>query len=63
MMRTGRTLKKDRSDSGVTTTIRVAAKAKHHSFKGQFFKYFSIADSKFGNKFFEEVGFSFMIPL
>jgi hypothetical protein len=47
----------DRSDTGVT-----AAKTRHHSFKGQFFKYLSIANPKFGDKFLEEVGFSFMTP-
>jgi hypothetical protein len=52
------TPKEDRSDTGVT-----AAKTKHHSFKGQFFKYLSIANPKFGDKFLEEVGFSFMTPL
>jgi hypothetical protein len=29
----------DRSDIGVTAAMRAAAKTKHHSFKGQFFKY------------------------
>jgi hypothetical protein len=57
------TPKEDRSDTGVTAVMRVAAKAKHHSFKGQFFKYLSIANPKFGDKFLEEVGFSFMTPL
>jgi hypothetical protein len=52
------TPKEDRNDAGVT-----AAKNKHHSFKGQFFKYLSIANPKFGDKFLEEVGFSFMTPL
>jgi hypothetical protein len=52
----------DRTDTGVTAAMRAAAKTKHHSFKGQFFKYLSIANPKFGDKFLEEVGFSFMIP-
>jgi hypothetical protein len=47
----------DKSDTGVTTAMRAVAKAKHHSFKGQFFKYLSIANPKFGDKFLEEVGF------
>jgi hypothetical protein len=53
----------DRSDTGVTAAMRVAAKTKHHSFKGQFFKYLLIANPKSGDKFLEEVGFSFMTPL
>jgi hypothetical protein len=57
------TTKEDRSDLGVTTAMRAMAKTKHHSFKGQFFKYLSIANPKFGDKFLEEVGFSFMTPL
>jgi hypothetical protein len=52
----------DRSDTGVTAAMRAAAKTKHHSFKGQFFKYLSIANPKFGDKFLEEVGFSFKTP-
>jgi hypothetical protein len=57
------TPKEDRNDAGVTAAMRAAAKNKHHSFKGQFFKYLSIANPKFGDKFLEEVGFSFMTPL
>jgi hypothetical protein len=53
----------DRSDTSVTAAMRAAAKTKHHSFKGQFFKYLSIVNPKFSNKFLEEVGFSFMTPL
>jgi hypothetical protein len=37
--------------------MRAAARLKHQSFKGQFFKYLSIANPKFGDKFLEEVGF------
>jgi hypothetical protein len=55
--------KEDRSDTRITTAMRAAAKAKHHSFKCQFFKYLSIANPKFGDKFLEEVDFSFMTPL
>jgi hypothetical protein len=54
---------KDRNNTGVTAAMKAAAKTKHHSFKGQFFKYLSIANLKFGDKFLEEVGFSFMTPL
>jgi hypothetical protein len=57
------TPKEDMNDAGVTTAMRAAAKNKHHSFKGHFFKYLSIANPKFGDKFLEEVGFSFMTPL
>jgi hypothetical protein len=57
------TSKEDKSDSGVILAMRAVAKAKHHSFKGQFFKYLSIANPKFSDKFLEEVGFSFMTPL
>jgi hypothetical protein len=32
----------DRSDTGVTAAMRAAAKTRHHSLKGQFFKYLSI---------------------
>ena len=51
------TPKEDKSDAGVTATMRAAARLKHQSFKGQFFKYLSIANPKFGDKFLEEVGF------
>ena len=47
----------DRTDIGVTAAIRATAKLKHQSFKGQFFKYLSIANPKLGDKFLEEVGF------
>jgi hypothetical protein len=52
----------DRIDTSVTAAMRAVAKTKHHTFKGQFFKYLSIANPKFGDKFLEEVGFSFMTP-
>jgi hypothetical protein len=57
------TLEEDKSDASVTAAMRAAAKNKHQSFKGQFFKYLSIANPKFGDKFLEEVGLSFMTPL
>ena len=53
----------DRSDVGVTNAMRAAARLKHQSFKGQFFKYLSIANPKFGDRFLEEVGFPLMTPL
>jgi hypothetical protein len=52
----------DRIDTSVTTAMRAAAKTRHHTFKGQFFEYLSIANPKFSDKFLEEVGFSFMTP-
>ena len=57
------TPKEDRSDASVTTAMRVAARLKHQSFKGQFFKYLLIANPKFGDKFLEEVGFPLMTLL
>ena len=54
---------KDRTDAGVTTVMRAAARLKHQSFKGQFFKYLSIANPKFGDRFLEEVGFPLMTLL
>ena len=54
---------KDRSDNDVIAAMRAMAKTKHHTFKGQFFKYLSIANPKFGDKFLQEVGLSFMTPL
>jgi hypothetical protein len=53
----------DKSDTSVTAAMRATAKTKHHSFKGQFFKYLLIANLKFGDKFLEEVGFPLMILL
>jgi hypothetical protein len=49
------TPKEDRSDEGVTTAMRSAAKSKQQSFKGQFSKYLAIANPKFGDKFLNEV--------
>jgi hypothetical protein len=49
------TPKEDRSDEGVTATMRSAAKSKQQSFKGQFSKYLAITNPKFGDKFLEEV--------
>jgi hypothetical protein len=57
------TPKEDWSDTGVIAAMKAAAKTKHHSFKDQFFKYLSIANPKFGDKFLEEVGFPLMTPL
>ena len=57
------TPKEDRSDAGVTAAMRASAKLKHQSFKAQFFRYLSIANPKFGDKFLEEVGFPLMTHL
>ena len=57
------TPKEDRSDVGITAAMRAAARTKHQSFKGQFFKYLLITKLKFGDKFLEELGFPLMAPL
>ena len=57
------TPKEDWSDTGVIAAMRAVAKTKHHSFKGQFFKYLSITNPKFGDKFLEEIVFPLMTPL
>jgi hypothetical protein len=57
------TPKENWNDPAVTAAMRAAAKLKHQNFKGQFFKYLSIANPKFGDKFLEEVGISLMTPL
>ena len=54
------TPKEDMTDACVTTAMRAATRLKHQSFKGQFFKYLSIANPKFGDRFLEEVGFPLM---
>ena len=53
----------DRNNIGVTTAMKAVAKAMHHSFKGQFFKYLLISTPKFSNKFLEVIGFPLMTPL
>ena len=45
----------ERTGSGVTKVMRVAAKAKHQSFKNQFSKFTAVANPKFGNAFMDEV--------
>jgi hypothetical protein len=42
--------------------MKAAAKTKLHSFKGQFSKYTTVTNPKFGNEFLEEVCASFLIP-
>jgi hypothetical protein len=46
---------KDRTGLGVTAVMRAAAKSKHQSFKGQFSKFTTIANPKFGDGFMDEV--------
>jgi hypothetical protein len=56
------TPKDERIDTEVTTLMRVAAKTKLQSFKGQFSKYTAVANPKFGDEFLEEVCVVFLIP-
>jgi hypothetical protein len=49
------TLDDERSTSEVTAPMRVAAKTKHQSFKGQFSKFTTVANPKFGDEFLHEV--------
>ena len=49
------TPEKDRTTSGVTEVMRVAARTKHASFKGQFSKFTAVANPKFGDAFLDEV--------
>jgi hypothetical protein len=49
------TPEKDRTGSGVTKVMRAAAKSKHQSFKGQFSKFTTVANPKFGDAFIDEV--------
>jgi hypothetical protein len=57
----------DRTGSGVTEVMRVAAKSKHASFKGQFSKFTTVADPKFGDAFIDEISLLYLcaslIPL
>jgi hypothetical protein len=47
----------------VTAVMRATTKTKKHSFRGQFSKYTTVANPKFGEEFLEEVCASFLIPL
>ena len=47
--------KKDKTTLGVTKVMRAVARIKHASFKGQFSKFTSIANPKFGDVFMDEV--------
>jgi hypothetical protein len=48
-----------RSGSRITAMMRATAKSKHQSFKGQFSKYTTIANPKFGDQFLEGVNVSY----
>jgi phosphoenolpyruvate synthase/pyruvate phosphate dikinase len=56
------TPKEERSDTEVTAVMRAAAKTKRHSFRGQFSKFTTVANPKFGDEFLEEVSASFPNP-
>ena len=43
--------------------MRDAAKAKHQSFKNQFFKFTAVANPKFGDAFMDEVSISYICAL
>ena len=57
------TPKEDMSNITVIAVMRAATKNKQQSFKGQFTKYFVIANPKFRDKFLQEVSSSYHIPL
>ena len=52
------TTKEDMSDTTVTTIMRVAARSRQQSFKGQFAKHLTVANPKFGDRFLQEVSAS-----
>jgi hypothetical protein len=45
----------ERSDSGITSAMRAAAKAKAASYRGKFSKYTAVANPKLGDQFLDEV--------
>ena len=49
------TPKEERNDSGVSVVMRVVAKDKVQSFKGQFSKLLAITNPKLGDEFLEEI--------
>jgi hypothetical protein len=53
------TLDDERSSSGVIAAMRVVAKSKHQSFKGQFSKCTAFANPKLGDEFLQEVSVSY----
>jgi hypothetical protein len=57
------TPKDNRSDTAVIAVMRATTRSKQQSFKIQFAKYLAIANTKFGDKFFQEVNSSFHPPL
>jgi hypothetical protein len=46
---------KNKTGSRIIEVMRAAAKNKHQSFKGQFFKFTTVANPNFGDFFMEEV--------
>ena len=56
------TSKEERYNTSVIAVMKVAAKNKQQSFKGQFFKYLAITNPKFGDNFLQEVSASLLIP-
>jgi hypothetical protein len=56
------TPKDERSNTEVSAVMKVAAKTKLQSFKGQFSKYTTVANTKFRDEFRKEVSASFLIP-
>ena len=53
---------KDRTSLGATEVIKVATKSKHQSFKGQYLKFTTVANSKFGDGFMDEVSLHCLCP-
>ena len=53
--------KEKRFNTSITTIMRATTKSKQQSFKAQFFKYFAIANPKFGDNFLQEVSASLLI--
>jgi hypothetical protein len=45
----------ERSDSGITSAMRAAAKAKAASYRGKFSKYTAVANPKLRDQFLDEV--------
>jgi hypothetical protein len=54
--------KEEKSYTKVIAVMRATAKTKLQSFKGQFSKYTTVANPKFGDEFLQEVCASFFIP-
>ena len=54
-------LEGERTNSGVTSVMRAAAKAKQQSFKGQFSKFTAVANPKLGDEFLHEIKVNFLL--